>query len=47
MDIVSALENLGYKRKDAELAAERAVERAGVDADFGQVLRLALSNLMG
>ena len=46
-DIVSALENLGYKRKDAERAAEKAVERAGVDADFGQVIRLALSNLMG
>lgn len=47
VDLVSALVNLGYRRRDAEKAAEGAVQNAGEDTDFGDALKTALAILMG
>ncbi len=47
VDLVSALINLGYRRKDAEKAAEGAVRNSGEDADFSDALKMALAILMG
>jgi Holliday junction DNA helicase RuvA len=46
-DLISALVNLGYRRKEAERAAEDAVKGAVEDAEFSDVLKSALSILMG
>jgi Holliday junction DNA helicase RuvA len=47
IDLVSALVNLGYRRKDAERAAEDAVKNAVDGAEFSVVLKGALAILMG
>jgi Holliday junction DNA helicase RuvA len=44
-DVVSALENLGYKSHVAEHAARAAREQLGEEADFSHLLRTALRNL--
>jgi Holliday junction DNA helicase RuvA len=43
-DVISALVNLGYRKAEAERAAE-AVARAGAPADFGDFLKEALRRL--
>ncbi|HUX07616.1 MAG TPA: Holliday junction branch migration protein RuvA [Acidobacteriota bacterium] len=47
VDLVSALVNLGYRRRDAEKAADGAVQNAGEDTDFGDALKTALAILLG
>ena len=46
-DLISALSNLGYKRRDAERAAEKAAKNLGAEGDFGAALKLALAELTG
>jgi len=44
-DVQSALVNLGYRPKDAELAVEKARQELGGEAEFSAVLRRALRQL--
>ena len=44
-DVQSALVNLGYRAKDAELALEKARQELGGDAEFSAVLKRALRHL--
>jgi Holliday junction DNA helicase RuvA len=44
-DVQSALVNLGYRPKDAELAVDKARQELGGDAEFSAVLRRALRHL--
>lgn len=44
-DVHSALENLGYRPKDAELAVEKARGELGGEAEFSAILRRALRHL--
>jgi Holliday junction DNA helicase RuvA len=44
-DVQSALVNLGYRPKDAELAVEKARQELGADAEFSAVLKRALRHL--
>ena len=44
-DVQSALVNLGYRAKDAELAVETARKDLGADSEFSAVLRAALRQL--
>ena len=44
-DVQSALVNLGYRPKDAELAVGSAREEAGAEAEFSAVLKRALRHL--
>jgi Holliday junction DNA helicase RuvA len=41
-DVQSALVNLGYRPKDAEVAVDKARQELGADAEFSTVLKLAL-----
>lgn len=45
-DLLSALENLGYKHKDAEKAIQIALAKIGDDADFEETLKQALAVLI-
>jgi holliday junction DNA helicase RuvA len=44
-DVQSALVNLGYRAKDAELALEKARQDLGGEAEFSAVLKAALRRL--
>lgn len=44
-DVHSALVNLGYRAKDAELAVDKARQELGGDAEFSSVLKRALRHL--
>jgi Holliday junction DNA helicase RuvA len=44
-DVQSALVNLGYRAKDAELAVEKARQELGSEAEFSAVLRRSLRQL--
>jgi Holliday junction DNA helicase RuvA len=44
-DVHSALINLGYRPKDAELAVDKARQELGGDAEFSAVLRRSLRHL--
>jgi Holliday junction DNA helicase RuvA len=44
-DVQSALVNLGYRPKDAELAMDKARKEIGNDAEFSAVLRASLRHL--
>ncbi|HEX2834322.1 MAG TPA: Holliday junction branch migration protein RuvA [Thermoanaerobaculia bacterium] len=44
-DVQSALVNLGYRPKDAELALQKARGELGAEAEFSALLRKALRNL--
>jgi len=44
-DVSSALVNLGYRAKDAEIALEKARQELGADAEFSALLRRALRYL--
>ncbi len=44
-DVVSALVNLGYRPKEAELALQKARGDLGVEAEFSALLKRALRNL--
>jgi len=44
-DVHSALVNLGYRPKDAELSVDRARQELGGDAEFSAVLKRALRHL--
>lgn len=44
-DVHSALVNLGYRPKDAELAVEKARQELGGEAEFSAVLKRALRHL--
>ncbi|HEX7830442.1 MAG TPA: Holliday junction branch migration protein RuvA [Thermoanaerobaculia bacterium] len=44
-DVESALVNLGYRPKDAEIALGKARADLGVDAEFSALLKRALRNL--
>jgi len=44
-DVHSALVNLGYRPKDAELALESARKEVGVEAEFSALLKAALRQL--
>lgn len=44
-DVQSALVNLGYRAKDAEIAVEKARQEVGGEAEFSAVLRRALRYL--
>ena len=44
-DVQSALVNLGYKAKEAEIAVNKAREEVGGEAEFSAVLRRALRQL--
>jgi Holliday junction DNA helicase RuvA len=44
-DVHSALVNLGYRPKDADLALEKARGEIGADAEFSAILRRALRHL--
>lgn len=44
-DVQSALVNLGYRAKDAELAVDKARQELGSEAEFSAVLRRALRQL--
>jgi len=46
-DVVSALQNLGFKPQVAALAAERAIEELGEDAGLGALMRVALKKAAG
>ena len=41
-DVQSALVNLGYRPKDAEIAVEKARQELGADAEFSAVLKRSL-----
>ena len=42
MEVLSALTNLGYKKKDSEKALEKALKEGGPDLGLEALLRLAL-----
>jgi Holliday junction DNA helicase RuvA len=44
-DVHSALVNLGYRPKDAELAVDKARQELGGDAEFSAVLKRSLRHL--
>ncbi|HKR64995.1 MAG TPA: Holliday junction branch migration protein RuvA [Thermoanaerobaculia bacterium] len=44
-DVQSALVNLGYRAKDAEIAVNKARQELGSDAEFSAVLKAALRQL--
>ena len=44
-DVESALVNLGYRAKDAELALEKARQELGAEAEFSPLLKRALRHL--
>jgi Holliday junction DNA helicase RuvA len=44
-DVQSALVNLGYRARDAEMALEKARKELGSDAEFSSVLKAALRQL--
>ncbi|MEA2489499.1 MAG: holliday junction helicase RuvA [Acidobacteriota bacterium] len=44
-DVHSALQNLGYRPKDADLALEKARKELGTDAEFSAMLKAALRQL--
>ena len=44
-DVQSALVNLGYRPKEAELALEKARQELGAEAEFSALLRKALRHL--
>jgi holliday junction DNA helicase RuvA len=44
-DVQSALVNLGYRAKDAELAVDKARQELGGDAEFSAVLKRSLRHL--
>jgi Holliday junction DNA helicase RuvA len=44
-DVQSALVNLGYRAKDAELAVEKARQELGADAEFSSILKRSLRYL--
>jgi holliday junction DNA helicase RuvA len=44
-DVQSALVNLGYRPKDAEVGVSKAREELGVDAEFSALLKRALRHL--
>ena len=44
-DVQSALVNLGYRAKDAEIAVEKARKDLGAEAEFSAVLKAALRQL--
>ena len=44
-DVQSALVNLGYRAKDAELAVEKARQELGADAEFSSILKRSLRHL--
>jgi Holliday junction DNA helicase RuvA len=44
-DVSSALVNLGYRPKDADVAVEKARKELGSEAEFSAVLRVALRHL--
>lgn len=44
-DVQSALVNLGYRARDAEIAVEKARQEVGSEAEFSAVLRRALRYL--
>lgn len=44
-DVHSALVNLGYRPKDADLALEKARKELGADAEFSAMLKAALRQL--
>lgn len=44
-DVISALENLGYKRNEAAPAVARAIEEEGIQAPMALLIRRALSLL--
>ena len=44
-DVSSALVNLGYRPKDADVAVEKARKELGNEAEFSAVLRVALRHL--
>jgi Holliday junction DNA helicase RuvA len=46
-DVISALLNLGYKRKDAENAFSTALKEKGSDSDFQDLLKKCLNYLSG
>jgi Holliday junction DNA helicase RuvA len=46
-DLISALVNLGYKRRDAERAAEKAVGQAGPESEFSDLLKRCLAQVTG
>lgn len=46
-DVVSALQNLGFKPQVAALAAERAIEELGEEAGLGALMRVALKKAAG
>lgn len=46
-DLISALNNLGYKPAQSEQAAEVAIEHAGADAPFEALFREAMKKLRG
>lgn len=46
-DVVSALQNLGFKPAVAATAAERAIEELGEDAGLGALMRVALKKATG
>jgi Holliday junction DNA helicase RuvA len=46
-DVVSALLNLGYKRKEAETAFSAASRELGSDAEFQNILKKCLAHLSG
>lgn len=47
LDIISALVNLGYKRRDAQRATGRVLADGSENIDFGAALRAALAELTG
>jgi holliday junction DNA helicase RuvA len=44
-DVQSALVNLGYRAKDAEIALEKARQELGAEAEFSALLKRALRHL--
>jgi Holliday junction DNA helicase RuvA len=46
-DIISALENLGFKKNVAERAVKNASEQLGSDTDFERILKKSLTILTG
>lgn len=47
LDVISALENLGYKRSVADKAARSALTELGEDCTFEELLKRTLANLTG
>ena len=46
-DVVSALVNLGYKQKDAEIAVSKMIRESSDEPEFEEVFRKSLSSLAG